>query len=279
MSLAEAVAGPVGPDAVESVRTRAAVAVFAALAGIDTLASLGVVAVDEIERLRARLAAVGLQTRHHTMTGSGSVVTATPASAPRAQGDRANAISTSEPAQRGLIGDWRARTGPPPGEAPGVLALHRVLGRSTTVAVTLVEIHAYTTGLQMHLLLHGRGDHPPFTPDSPALAARMGVEVASTPRLAVRLPDGEMAVTLGRREVADQAELFRTRPLLAAWGGGGSNDRFTRTYYLTPLPGDAFTVIFSWPEQQLTEMETEISAADVATATSSITTMWPTGAP
>ncbi|MEX5721890.1 hypothetical protein, partial [Geodermatophilus maliterrae] len=63
----------------------------------------------------------------------------------------------------------------------------------------VLEIHAYTAGLEFRLTYRGRGAerHPPFTPTESGLAERIGLPVGTTPQVEVLLPDATQAVAIG----------------------------------------------------------------------------------
>lgn len=274
VSVAEAAAAQLDPDSSESGRARAAAFVFAARAGVDVLASLGVLPSDRVEALRSRLSAIGLQTTHVTGTGSGasSIHRPTPSTTRQRLSKAPQAFEQDQHRRRS---DWLDRARPPLGESPGVLPLQRLLGGSDTVAATLVELHAYTTGVQLQVLLHGRGNRPPFLPDTPTMAERLGVPVASRPQLEVTLAGGDTARTLGMHELADLLDLDRDLVTLVNFGGAGTNDRLQRSYFLSPFPDDGFTVRFSWAEHDLPVSDIAIDAAALATARQASTVIWP----
>jgi hypothetical protein len=72
----------------------------------------------------------------------------------------------------------RRRLHPPPNEIPGILPVAQFLGRSAAVAAVLVEVHAYTVGLDFRLTYRARDrqalDHPPFIPIDSQIAKRFG---------------------------------------------------------------------------------------------------------
>lgn len=177
---------------------------------------------------------------------------------------------------RARIGRWRRRHRPPPNEIPGILPLTQILARSEAVAVVLLDVHAYRSGLAFHTTTRGRrGHHPPFMPDHPLVAERMGVPLAAQPRFDVELTDGGRAIPLAHDELMHRLEEVKDTPVLSHFGGGGDDTQLDRHYWLTPHPRTAIRLLFSWPDQHLAPATTTIHADALQTATAAAQQLWP----
>ncbi|WP_456845657.1 hypothetical protein [Cellulomonas sp. P5_C6] len=122
----------------------------------------------------------------------------------------------------------QARFGPPDNEAPYALGVRGVIGRSADVAILLVGLTRYTTGLQIELAARCRID--------PHLGDRMHSTVD-----AGLFADGRPTAVAGsyirnNRPAAD-------RPVPTHWGRGGRE--WSSTLWLTPAapPGDPVLAI------------------------------------
>jgi hypothetical protein len=109
--------------------------------------------------------------------------------------------------------------GPPDKEDPSAV------GRSTDVAILLVGLARYTTGLQIELAIRCRID--------PDLGDRMHPTAGAGLFAGVELPDRRDAAADGRHirsnwPTADQ-------PVLTRWGGGGGRE-WSSTLWSTPAP-------------------------------------------
>jgi hypothetical protein len=173
----------------------------------------------------------------------------------------------------------RRRHHPPPNEVPGVLPIGRFLGRSDTVVAVLLEVHAYAAGLDFRLTYRGRGrrptDHPPFVPTVARIAERIGKPVATAPDIAVVLADGSGAHALDASEAFQRMEESTGRSVLIGARGGGGNDQFDASYWLTPNPQTGLTLQFAWPQQQLPATTLALDDQEIVRATAAAVTLWP----
>src|SRR4051794_3475792 len=116
------------------------------------------------------------------------------------------------------VADARNRFAPPDNEVPCALGVSGVIGRSADVAVFLVSLVRYTTGLQIELGLRRRLDPDPVerTRSSFDDDLLVGVELAD-----------------GRTAVADRHGWNNwreaDRPLLVSRGGGGGGREWAST--------------------------------------------------
>ena len=110
------------------------------------------------------------------------------------------------------VAQARFRFGPPDNRAPSALGVSGVIGRSADVAILLVGLTRYTTGLQIELAVRCRLD--------PDLGDRMHSTVDAGLFAGVEIADGRTAAVAGRHirnnwPAPDQ-------PVLTHWGGGGA---------------------------------------------------------
>ncbi|WP_139263695.1 hypothetical protein [Geodermatophilus africanus] len=113
--------------------------------------------------------------------------------------------------------------------------MRRLLGRSQTVAVALMSIHAYSTGLQFHLMARSRPGHP-LGPTHVRLAERAGLPVVPSPQFDVTVADGTEAFPLDLSEAFGRLDALRDRTVIIGWRAGGAHDRRDGEYWLTPNP-------------------------------------------
>ena len=134
----------------------------------------------------------------------------------------------------------------PPQEIPGILPVRRFLGRSQNVAVALMSIHAYSTGLQFHLVARSR-PAPSLSPTHVRVAERVGLPVVPSPHFDVMLADGTEAVPLNINEAVGRLDALGNRTGVIGWRAGGMHDRLDRDCWLTSNPQSGLTIRFSRP--------------------------------
>jgi hypothetical protein len=168
----------------------------------------------------------------------------------------------------------RLKLEPRPNEIPGILPVGRFLGRSEAVAVALMSICAYSTGLQFDLVARSRPGHS-LIPTRSSLAERVGVPVVPPPQFDVRLADGAQAVTLDRCQAFVRLDELGDRPVVIGWRGGGTPERFDGDYWLTPKPQSGLSVQFSWAHFGLGTTETHVAEEQLRATTESVVELWP----
>lgn len=168
----------------------------------------------------------------------------------------------------------RLKMEPRPNEIPGVMPVRRFLGRSQSVAVALMTIHAYSTGLQFHLVARSRPGHS-LIPTHPSLAERAGVPVVPPPQFDITLANGTEAVSLDHSDAFVRLDELGHEPVVIGWRGGGTKDRFDGHYWLTPDPQSGLTVRFSWPHFDLGTTETQIPEEQLRVTAASVVELWP----
>lgn len=172
---------------------------------------------------------------------------------------------------------WQQRHWPPANQIPAVLPKLHILGRSESVAVVLLEVMAYKTGLNFHVITRGRpGQHPTFMASVPEIAKRMGIqEASSTPaHLEVVYDDGTSAADLSSRDLLLRLDDVADRPVLRDSTGSGQPDSMDYQYWLTPAPTESITLKFEWPDQGLPETKLRIEAAELQRAVDQAIELW-----
>jgi hypothetical protein len=152
--------------------------------------------------------------------------------------------------------------------------MRQLLGRSESIAVALMSIYAYSTGLQFHLVARSRPGHS-LIPTQASLAKRIDVPVIPSPQFDVRLAGGTQAVSLDPGQAFVRLDEVGDRPVVIGWRGGGRQQRFDGDYWLTPNPQSGLTVRFSWPHFGLGTTETEIEEEQLRATTASVVELWP----
>ena len=98
----------------------------------------------------------------------------------------------------GQVQQWRRRTGRPPNEIPGTVAVDVVLARTDDLVVALIGMHAYSTGLAFDLAIRQRTPAPPG--HRPGLlheaVAGFGAAADRDVLLGFGYPDGRIATNL-----------------------------------------------------------------------------------
>lgn len=157
----------------------------------------------------------------------------------------------------------------PENEVPGAVAFSGAVARTDHVAVAIVGLFAYSTGLAFILETRlrrspRRGEEywrGPFRGDGPLF----GVEFS----------DGRRASTLdhGRFPRFDTPE---QTPLLIQGGGGGGGRSYRHEYWLSPFPppGDLVCVV-AWPTLDLGDQRVTIAGAALAAARAEVLELWP----
>ncbi len=168
----------------------------------------------------------------------------------------------------------RMKMEPRPNEIPGILPVRRFLGRSQSVAVALMSIHAYSSGLQFHLMARSRPGHP-LGPTHLRLAERVRLPVVASPQFDVTLADRTEAFALDLSEAFGRLDALRDRTVAIGWRAGGTHDRLDGDYWLTPNPQSGLTVRFSWSHFGLGITETQVPEEPLRATTASAVELWP----
>lgn len=168
--------------------------------------------------------------------------------------------------------------GPPENELGVPVALRVVLARTEQVAVALIDVVAFTSGLEFAMEVRLR--------QLDELSDPFGMRLRQSRRSMSELPDDVLRfgfeLSDGRR-VTNLADFpgFEDRPagpVLMQRGGGGGNRSWSFRYWLWPLPpSGSLTVVTEWPAQgvELTRIELDVDPLLEAAARSEV--LWPEG--
>lgn len=163
----------------------------------------------------------------------------------------------------------------PENEVPASVAIDAVLARTEDLVVFMSGARVFSNGVDLTLEVRLRqvdasGRHV-------LGAAVHGHGPGSGDRLlfGVEFADGRRASTLGR-DLRPPTEDTEDEPRLWPGGGGGGSRSMQLQLFLSPLPppGD-FTVVCAWPDRDLPETTTVLSADQLLEAASRVRVLWP----
>lgn len=125
-------------------------------------------------------------------------------------------------------------------------------------ATWLESCRVYSTGVELEFVLLTRD---PERRRPHQLELLVGVEFA----------DGRWTSTYGA-----QPDVDPEAPVLHAQGGGGSDNRMSESYYLSPVPPEGpCTVYFALPDTDLADGEVVLAGARLNTAAAAVRELWP----
>jgi hypothetical protein len=165
---------------------------------------------------------------------------------------------------------------PPANEIPGTAALSLLLARTDDLAVALIGLRAYSTGLLFDLAVRLR------TPDRLDREGGPLYQVVAGPfrgehafLLGFEYPDGRTATNL-RWDFRPPFDAADDPQLLPSGGGGGGDQTFDAGYFLSPLrTGGDLTVVCAWPSRGIPETQSVRAGELISDAASRITELWP----
>lgn len=165
--------------------------------------------------------------------------------------------------------DLERRMSRPENELPTAVPMNRLLVRTADVAVALLGVQAYTTGVAFVLAARARG------PEDPAGRNELGElfwqHRGGGPRFlfGVEFADGRRAsnARFGR----DDGEL-----IFHPGSGSGGSVSVDQEWWLSPLPPEGpLLVVVRCPEIGLEETVTELDGAAIRRAGEAATVLWP----
>lgn len=165
--------------------------------------------------------------------------------------------------------DFLRRMSAPENEVPVALPMNRVLARSDRLAVALLGVQAYTTGVAFQLAVRVRAGA------ADGLGYRLGEifweQRPGVPRflLGVEFADG--------RRARSGPFPGRTGDLIFHQGGGGGGDTsIDQSWWLSPLPPDGpLRFVVRCPEIGVPETVVELDGGAVRRAGESAVVLWP----
>ncbi|SFT92176.1 hypothetical protein SAMN05660657_03922 [Geodermatophilus amargosae] len=165
--------------------------------------------------------------------------------------------------------EFLRRMGPPDNEVPVALPWSTVLARTGDVAVALLGIQVYSTGLAVSLAVRVRDRLSPSSALSELVFGREGSGLL----LGVGFADGRRVASGG---------VPRNDPGLV-WqpgSGSGGNRSVDQTWWLSPLPpAGPLTFVVRCAELGIEETATEVDGAAVRAAAAGVVELWPWAPP
>jgi hypothetical protein len=166
------------------------------------------------------------------------------------------------------------RMGAPDNEIPVLLPVSALLARTDDVALALLGVHVYTTGLTFGLSLR-------VHPDA---VARLGARTVWPHHrmwhddllVGVELVDGRRATAggFGPLGLPDQDVVLHQA------GGGGGDTAYDQSYWLNPLPPEGpVRVVVRCGELGIEDISTELDGAAIRAAAEQVVELWPWAPP
>jgi len=170
----------------------------------------------------------------------------------------------------------------PPGNEVGVgVALSLLLARTERIAVALEGGRAFSTGVELRLVVRRRPSteddeepwelldpfarHPRVRGRTPNEGLRFGVEFA----------DGSKVTHLDPPHPPGETP---TTPVLWQRGGGGDRREHALNLWLWPLPPPGpIGFVVMWPREGIPETRHDLDAAILLDAAARVTELWPSG--
>jgi len=154
--------------------------------------------------------------------------------------------------------------------------LRLVLGQTAEVAVVLLDVVAYSTGLTLRLAIQLHHDAADIDPHQVMMDMR-GRQPGSRDdalRFGVEFSDGRKATNLGPRFPAPDEPPPRIR-LVNHGGGGGSGHSWRAGYWVYPLPTPGpLTLAIAWLGGGIPEHTHTIDADPIIDAAALSTVLW-----
>jgi hypothetical protein len=169
--------------------------------------------------------------------------------------------------------------GPPENEVGVPVPLRLLLARTDDVAVALLDVSAFSTGLQFRMEVRLRAHDELIDPFGMRLRHTRRGGAAELPddvlRFGFELADGSRVTNLGDFP-AFEGE--RTAPVLIQRGGGGGGRAWSFGYWLWPLPPPGpLTAVVEWPSRRIEVTRVELDAGPILTAAAESAPFWPDG--
>jgi hypothetical protein len=164
--------------------------------------------------------------------------------------------------------DFVRRMNKPENELPVALPMNRLLSRTPDLAVALLRLQAYTTGVAFELVARARGL------DDPAADNRLGDIFwgrSGNTRflLGVQFADGRRASSLPFPGRSGEIVFHQG-------GGSGGETAVDQEWWLSPLPPEGpLLVVARCPEIGLEETVVELDGTAIRRAGESATVLWP----
>jgi hypothetical protein len=173
---------------------------------------------------------------------------------------------------------WHA----PRNELGAATGMRLVLARTGDVVVALLDVVAYTTGVDLKLVVAHRvprGESDPLEPPFGHFMRRTRAGGELPPellRFGVQFADGRKATSRGSTPFGLGGEGEPEGPLLSPGGGGGGDDRWESDFWLWPLPPPGpLAFVAEWPAEGIELTRHEVDAAPILEASRRSEVLWP----
>jgi hypothetical protein len=170
--------------------------------------------------------------------------------------------------------------GPPDEEVGAPVPLRLVLARTPDVAVAVVGVVAYSTGMAFDLeVIRRTAPREPFFDPFGTFAIQRGELPDEVVRFGVEFADGRKVTTVARAMPPSPDEVPDT-PVLTPWGGGGGGRRWTFQLWLWPLraPG-RLDLVVEWPSEGIGLTRHTLDAGAIVDAAAVSERLWDDDAP
>jgi hypothetical protein len=185
-------------------------------------------------------------------------------------------LSDEHPPSPEQLRAFHRRTGPPDNEVPGAIEFRAILARNDDLAVAIVALDAYSTGLSISFALRLRhADRSEYGVSDDLFGHHRRGGRGSGLLVGIAYPDGRTASNVATTPFPDPLTP-EEQPYLMQGGGSGGDRTFNIEYWLTPIPppGD-LTIIVAWQSQGIPETHTSIPADLIAVAVARTIELWP----
>lgn len=167
------------------------------------------------------------------------------------------------------------RMSAPDNEIPVAVPLNVVLARTDDIALALLGLQVYTTGLSFDLALRARSG-----PDARALNEILfdhGPLTAGGFMLGVELADGRRQSNVPGPDSGDDPRPRSDTDIVLHPGGGGGGDRAVdQSWWLSPLPPEGpVTFVVRCGALGIEETATVVDATVIGRAAVDVVTLWP----
>lgn len=172
--------------------------------------------------------------------------------------------------------EWFRRMMAPENEVPVALPRNTLLARTEDVAVALLGLHVYTTGVAFALIVRVRPAAAGRLPVGEALMGRphpFGRESHARFLIGVEFSDGRRVTSLDMRDPG--AEIVFN---LASSSSGDTGGK--QTWWLSPLPPEGpLRLVVRCPEIGIAETSTELDGTAIRRASNDVVALWPWAMP
>lgn len=170
--------------------------------------------------------------------------------------------------------------GPPANELGVPVPLRVLLARTDDVALALLDVAAFSTGLEFRMEVRLRTHDELIDPFGMRMHhQRRGVEELPDEvlRFGFELADGRRVTNIGHFPgFEDRPE----GPILIQRGGGGGGRSWSFGYWLWPLPpAGTLTVVVEWPSRAIELTRVELDAESLLAAAAQSEQLWPGSEP